>query len=104
MNEPVHNIEIKPTVTVDGLDHLFQETSSNAHGDEQGTLLKFAHEQGAHKACRTKLPSPFLSKEVGVFLSHDISLLLDSLVINVSMLLQKKIDPIRTKVRKFRIT
>lgn len=48
MNEPVRNLEIQPTVSVDGLDDLFQKTPSSEQGDEQGTLLKIAQgdEQG----------------------------------------------------------
>lgn len=43
MNEPAPNIEIKPTVTVDGLEQLFEESPSNEQGDDQGTLIKIAH-------------------------------------------------------------
>lgn len=43
MNEPVHNIGIQPTATVDGLDDLFQKTTSSEQGDDQGALLKIVH-------------------------------------------------------------
>lgn len=56
MNEPAPNIEIKPTVTVDGLEQLFEQPLSNEQGDDQGTLIKIA--EGNEHPDQTSISNP----------------------------------------------